>query len=178
MTVRRLVRALWIVFLIATGLLVALLAAFFVGLALEMRRMKAGDYPLADSSEVTIDGRRIRLERYSVHPLLAEYKRILTVIDVSGVEARSELELDPGGGGRLALCRDAQGGIVMSDYHGSYRLTDSGEAIPLSTATVVELLPNGSTRPVMLPEQKPECVDDIGAFDRDENGEYGFRHDR
>ena len=67
MTVRRLVRALSIVFLIATGLLVALLAAFFVGLALEMRRMQAGDYPLADSSEVTIHGYWLAFPQHTVY---------------------------------------------------------------------------------------------------------------
>ena len=172
---RRVVRALAIAFLAAVGLFLILFVMLIVGIVLEMRRMQAGDYPLADSSEVTIDGRKVRLERYAVHPFLAEYKRILTVVDATGAEVKTELDLDSGGAGRLALCRDAQRRIVMTDRFGSYRLADSGEAVPVSTATAIELLPNGSTRPIMQPDPKPECFDAIGAFDKDENGDYGFQ---
>lgn len=175
MTLRQVAGALSIAFLAIAGLSLVLIVAFLVGMVLEMRRMQAGDYPLADRTEVTIDGRRIRLERYSGHPFLAEYKRILTVVDATGAEVKTELDLDPGGAGRLALCRDARRRIVMTDDFGSYRLADSGEAVPVSTATVIELLPNGSTKPIMQPEPKSECIDAIGAFDRDENGEYGFQ---
>lgn len=150
-------------------------AVFIIGGMLEMRRMEAGDYPLVDTSEVVIDGRTFRLECYAVHPFLAEYKRILTVRSADGAEFANELDLDSGGAGRLAFCRIAEGAVLISDRFGSYRVVESGEIRPLFDATISKILSDGSMEPVAIPERRPACIKELGAFDRDQNGDYGFQ---
>lgn len=178
-TMRRMLRAINSALLLVISFFILafifMSAVFIIGGMLEMRRMEAGDYPLADTSEVVIDGRTFRLERYAVHPFLAEYKRILTVRNADGAEFVSELNLDSGGAGRLAFCRIAEGEILISDRFGSYRVAENGEMEPLFDATISKMLSDGSMESITVPERRPGCIKQLGAFDRDQHGDYGFQ---
>lgn len=180
MTVRGALRAIRLALVLVVSFLVLMFilmsGVFVIGGMLEMRRMQAGDYPLADTAQVTIGGRTIRLDRYAVHPFLAEYKRVLSVRDGDGgTEIVSELDLDPGGAGRLAICTAAAGEIVLSDSLGAYRIVGGGQVHPVSDVTILEILPDGSGKALARPEKQPACIEDLGAFDRDADGHYGFQ---
>lgn len=129
---------------------------------------------LADTTVATIAGVTVKLDRYAIHPVLAEYKRIVTVTPTGGKPLVTELEPDSGGMDRLAVCETTAGRIVMADRADTYELMDDGALRKLNTSTIRQVLPDGSTVSILEPEPSPACARHLGAFEKTAGGGYGF----
>jgi hypothetical protein len=136
-------------------------------------RMSKGEYPLAASSDAKIGQFVLRLDRYAIHPFLAEYKRVLTVIDADGKARSRDLFTDTGGGGLLTVCETETGDLRLIDRFetnivktdGSLWASTDGEQGIVGTELVLE-----GGQPM-----QPGCRRLLGRFDRDDAGDYGFR---
>lgn len=159
--------------LVIVGLPLLLISAFIGTLAYDGWRMSKGDYPLADSSEAQIGGMTIRLDRYAVHPYLAEYKRVVAVTGRDGSSRMVELPLDTGGSDVILACATAAGGVNLTDRFGSYSVAADGIDLPISAGIPdpgdlnTLFKPAGSELPI-------RCERFLGRFDRNAERNYGF----
>ncbi|MCD7108907.1 hypothetical protein LRX75_07620 [Rhizobium sp. DKSPLA3] len=159
--------------------------AFFCGLALgavsiirtivEQRQIRTIDVSGAD-----IDGLNIRIDRTSAHPLLAEFTRTLTVNAKRRAMAVLEMDKDSGGGQRVDVCKTTEGRILLSDRFGNYLIHPDGSVRRIVDAYVAQVLPDGTTEPLVTPEMKPACLTKLGVFDQGGGPgyDYGFQPER
>lgn len=138
-------------------------------------RISRGNYPLADRTEASVGTLSMTLERYVIHPYLAEYRRVLTVVTADGSKRVSELSTDTGGASRIDICELGDGDLRLSDRFGHYRLNRSGNLSPVQSASVSQSGPGGLVISAGISEEVPECVRKLGRFDRDAEGGYMFQ---
>ena len=170
----RFLKRLMLIVSIVLALPIVAAIIIYVFLSGDLKRYESGDYPLADKSTFTVDTMKITLERYSSHPLLAEYTRFITVDSGNGAPLRTEIGQDSGGADRIDLCRVSNGDILLQDRFYSYLLSSSGALRELSTASATQVFPDGTTKVVIVPDQKPGCIKKIGRLDRLPSNGYGF----
>ncbi|WP_296071027.1 hypothetical protein [uncultured Agrobacterium sp.] len=138
-------------------------------------RYQRGDFPLADISTFETNDIKITLERYNSHPLLAEYKRFVTVERHNGESLRTEIGSDPGGGERVDVCETSDGNILFEDRFMSHILSGAGEVREISSASAFRINPDGSLDQLIKPDATPLCVRKLGRFDFGKDGAYGFQ---
>jgi hypothetical protein len=158
--------------LIVVGLPVLFVSLVTGTLAYDGWRMSKGEYPLADSSEARIGRFVLRLDRYAIHPFLAEYKRVLAITDGDGKSWSRDLFTDTGGGGLVTVCETNNGNLRLADrfeiniVRTDGRLwEDHHEAAEIARADFVS--EPGHT-------SQPGCKRMLGRFDRDDARKYGF----
>jgi hypothetical protein len=134
-------------------------------------QMKRGNYPLEDTSEMTIGMFTIRYERYAVHPYLAEYKRVLTVSTPQRDPQVHELPLDVGGASRMSVCEIADGDTLFVDRFDGHVLHPNGgfQTLVLSRSPENEMSDLALGDPSL-----PNCMQMLGVFDKDSAGRFRF----
>ncbi|MGF9562367.1 hypothetical protein [Neorhizobium sp. JUb45] len=138
-------------------------------------RISRGDYPLADRTEAKVGALSITLERYVIHPYLAEYRRVLTVVMADGSKRVSELSTDTGGASRIDVCELGDGDLRLSDRFGHYRLNLAGNIMPVKTVSVSQAGPGGLVISAGVSGEAPQCVRNLGRFDTDAERGYMFQ---
>lgn len=159
--------------LVIVGLPILFLSIVAGTIAYDGWRMSKGEYPLADTSEAKIGQFTLRLERYAIHPFLAEYKRVLTVTDADGTTRSRDLYTDTGGGGLISICETANGDLRLVDRFETTIVKTDGRLWALTEGeqgmAKSELASEDSHR------SQPGCKRMLGRFDRDDARNYGFR---
>jgi hypothetical protein len=159
--------------LIIVGLPLLFVSVVAGSIAYDGWRMSKGEYPLADSSEAKIGRFVLRLDRYAIHPFLAEYKRVLTVTDASGKARSRDLFTDTGGGGLLSVCETENGDLRLVDRFETTIVKTGGRlwaAVEGEQSMAKAELASENIR-----RSQPGCKRMLGRFDRDDARNYGFR---
>jgi hypothetical protein len=159
---------------VIVGLPLVVVALVAGTLAYDGWRMSKGDYPLADTSEAKIGQFVLRLDRYAIHPFLAEYKRVLTVTDASGVSRSRDIYPDTGGGGLVTICETKNGDLRLVDRFETNIVRTDGRLWD-SAGGYRNMAKSERVSETGRPAQ-PGCERMLGRFDK-EGANYGFRAD-
>lgn len=167
-------RIIFVSLLVLVGVPCLLIALLVGSIAYDGWQMGKGNYPLADRTEARIATATLVLERYAIHPFLAEYKRILTVTDATGAARRLELPIDSGGGDMMLACGGSAGGLQLLDRFGAYGVIDRGVEFDAPGVVLSQNDMRDQFERVLTDRETIPCYRYLGRFDRDSDRHYGF----